>query len=334
MQTNMMVSIICLAYNHEKYIRETLDGFVSQKTNFPFEVIIHDDASRDHTADIIREYEEKYPNIIKPIYQSQNQYSQGTNIYKEYVLPKMSGKYVAFCEGDDFWSDSNKLQKQVAVMEQNPDCSLCVHKVAEIYEDGTANGTVFPSTPVNPGKMSSRDFFKIGRQYSFHTSSYFFRMEHFREYVLNPPEFTKKCDVGDEVYMLFFGHLGKIYYHEEMMSCYRRGVAGSWSVQNLTNVEKQISHGKHMIETLAAFDEHTKKQYHDICVQRIARQLSVTAVLEKSASRLLKRENREYWQCLSLARKLYIFCSAVMPTVMQRVYIHRVNVLNKKRGVK
>lgn len=328
-----MVSVICLAYNHEKYIRETLEGFVSQKTNFPFEVIIHDDASKDKTADIIREYEKKYPDIIKPVYQIQNQYSQGTNIYKEFVLPQMSGKYVAFCEGDDYWSDPYKLQKQVDVMEENPDCSLGVHKVAEIYADGTANGTVFPSVPVKPGKMTSREFFMIGRVYSFHTSSYFFRMEHFRQFVMNPPEFTKKCDVGDEVYMLYYGHLGNIYYHEEAMSCYRRGVAGSWSVQNLTNFSKQISHGNHMVETLKSFDEFTDMQYHDICVQRIARQLAITTVLEKNAGRLLKKENREYWQCLSPARKMYIACSAIMPDIMQRAYLRRVNSLNKRRGV-
>ena len=173
----------------------------------------------------------------------------------------------------------------------------------------------------------------IGRQYSFHTSSYFFRMEHFREFVLNPPEFTKKCDVGDEVYMLFFGQLGNIYYHDEIMSCYRRGVAGSWSVQNLKNVDKQIAHGNHMIDTLTAFDEYTNKQYHDICVQRIARQLAVTTVLAKDAGRLLKKENCEYWRCLSLLRRVFIICSAIMPSIMQRVYIRRMNGLNGKRGV-
>ena len=329
----MMVSVICLAYNHGKYVRETLEGFVSQKTDFPFEVIVHDDASTDNTADIIREYEKKYPDIIKPIYQVQNQYSQKVDIYKEFELPRMSGKYVAFCEGDDYWSDPYKLQKQVDAMEQNPDCSLCVHKVAEIFEDGTANGIFFPSVPVKPGMMSSHEFFVIGREYNFHTSSYFFRMEHFREFVMNPPEFTKKCDVGDEVYMLFFGQLGNIFYHEEVMSCYRRGVAGSWSVQNLTNMDRQIKHGYHMVDTLAAFDEYTNKKYHDICVQRIARQLAITTVLSKNAGSLLKRENCEYWQCLSLVKKVYIVCSAVMPGVMQRVYIHRVNLLNRKRGV-
>ena len=108
----IMVSICCLTYNHEPYIRDCLEGFVNQKTNFKFEVIIHDDASTDKTADIIREYESKYPDIIKPIYQTENQYSQGIKFGKKYIYPKMRGKYVAFCEGDDYWCDNNKLQKQ------------------------------------------------------------------------------------------------------------------------------------------------------------------------------------------------------------------------------
>jgi glycosyltransferase involved in cell wall biosynthesis len=101
----IMVSVSCCAYNHEKYIRKCLDGFVRQKTNFKFEVIVHDDASTDNTAEIIREYEKLYPNIIKPIYQKENQYSQGISIKKQYMLPKLQGKYIATCEGDDWWID-------------------------------------------------------------------------------------------------------------------------------------------------------------------------------------------------------------------------------------
>ena len=108
---NIMVSVICLCYNHENYVKDALEGFVKQKTTFPFEVLIHDDASTDKSAEIIREYEAKYPDIIKPTYQTENQYSQGVKILRTYLLPKVRGKYIAFCEGDDFWTDENKLQK-------------------------------------------------------------------------------------------------------------------------------------------------------------------------------------------------------------------------------
>ena len=108
-----MVSVFCTAYNHEAYIRDALEGFVSQQTNFPFEVLIHDDASTDGTANIIREYAQKYPNIIRPVYQTQNQYSQKVPIIKTFLGPIAQGKYIAYCEGDDYWCDPLKLQRQV-----------------------------------------------------------------------------------------------------------------------------------------------------------------------------------------------------------------------------
>ena len=103
----IMVSIVCNAYNQEKYISEAIESFLMQKTNFEFEVLIHDDASTDHTPDIIRSYERKYPDIIFPIYQTKNQYSQGIHITPKYQIPRARGKYIALCEGDDYWTDSN-----------------------------------------------------------------------------------------------------------------------------------------------------------------------------------------------------------------------------------
>ena len=125
MSQNMMVSVICNTYNHGPYVRDALEGFVTQQTNFPFEVLVHDDASTDNTADIIREYEAKYPEIIKPIYQTENQYSQKVRIDRTFQIPRITGKYVAVCEGDDYWTDPMKLQKQVDFLESHPDYSLC-----------------------------------------------------------------------------------------------------------------------------------------------------------------------------------------------------------------
>lgn len=129
-----LLSICCLAYNHAPYIRQCLDGFMMQKTDFAFEVLIHDDASTDGTADIIREYEAKYPDIIKPIYQTENQYSKGIKISGTYQFPRAKGKYIAMCEGDDYWIDPLKLQKQVDFLEANEDYSLCCHRY-KIYDE-------------------------------------------------------------------------------------------------------------------------------------------------------------------------------------------------------
>ena len=127
MNDDVVVSVLCIAYNHEKYIRSALDGFVNQKTNFRYEVLINDDASTDHTAAIIAEYEAKYPDIIKPVYQTENQYSKGVFITKSILFPRSKGKYTAICEGDDYWCDENKLQKQVDFLESHEGYAACVH---------------------------------------------------------------------------------------------------------------------------------------------------------------------------------------------------------------
>ncbi len=125
-----LVSIRCTVYNHEPYLRQCLDGFVMQQTNFPFEVIVHDDASTDGSAAIIREYAEKYPDMIKPIFETENQYSKHDGslgrILKAAIHP--ASKYIAVCEGDDFWTDPQKLQIQVDFLESHPDYSFSVHE--------------------------------------------------------------------------------------------------------------------------------------------------------------------------------------------------------------
>ena len=124
--TKPIVSICCITYNHENYIRDAIEGFLMQKTTFPIEIIIHDDASTDKTAEIVKSYAEKHPDLILPILQAENQYSKGIPI-STYAYPKARGKYIAFCEGDDYWTDPYKLQKQVDFLESNPDCSWCFH---------------------------------------------------------------------------------------------------------------------------------------------------------------------------------------------------------------
>lgn len=130
-----VVSVCVITYNHGKYIRQCLDGILMQEVTFPYEILIHDDASPDNTAEIIREYEVKYPEIIKPIYQTVNQYSQGIDVGK-YNFERAVGKYIALCEGDDYWSDPKKLQMQVDFLEKNPEYMGTAHSVLIVDENG------------------------------------------------------------------------------------------------------------------------------------------------------------------------------------------------------
>lgn len=121
-----LVSICCLSFNHSTYIRRCIEGFLMQQCDFEFEVLIHDDASTDGTADIIRGFEKRNQDKIKPIYQNINQYSKGINPTFEYNFPRAKGKYIAMCEGDDYWTDPLKLQKQVDFLENNLEYSFVV----------------------------------------------------------------------------------------------------------------------------------------------------------------------------------------------------------------
>lgn len=132
----IIVSIRCLTYNQEPFIRQCLDGFVNQKTTFRFEAIVHDDASTDGTAEIVREYAEKYPEIIKPIFEEKNLWCRDYNLLVKKMQTACTGKYVAFCEGDDFWTDSYKLQKQVDFMESHPEYVMIATNYDIIDRDG------------------------------------------------------------------------------------------------------------------------------------------------------------------------------------------------------
>lgn len=128
--TPPLLSICIITYNHEKYIRQCLEGVLMQKTTFPFEIIIGEDCSTDNTRTVVQEFESRYPDIIKPIYHERN--VGGARNGFEFCYPRLKGKYIAICEGDDYWIDPNKLQKQVDFLEQNPDYVLCFHRVKSV----------------------------------------------------------------------------------------------------------------------------------------------------------------------------------------------------------
>lgn len=216
-----VVSICCIAYKHEKFIRECLDGFVMQKTNFPFEVIVHDDASPDKTADIIREYEEKYPDIIKPIYQTQNQFSQKIKPLWEYVFPRARGKYMAICEGDDFWCDPGKLQMQYDFMESHPDYSLCMHGkyVLDHFNKYLYSAAFVKNFPENGTDFARR--IALG-EYLFSTQTMFIRKSCFDAKFDEIYRDSRSAPMSDLQIAFHLALSGKIKCIERRMAVYRR----------------------------------------------------------------------------------------------------------------
>lgn len=264
MDNEIKVSVYCLAYNHEKYIRDCLEGFVRQKTNFKYIVIVHDDASTDSTPSIIREYCDKYPEIFVPILQKENQYSKRINIIEKYIEPLLVGKYVAVCEGDDYWCDEHKLQKQYEIMEAHPEYSASVHQTKSVncltHEEGLCSK--LKDTGVVDINIIFRD-----RGPVYQTSSLFYR----KELTYNKPSFCYIARrVGDYPFEMHLALQGKIHFTNEIMSIYRQFTESSWSLQNKKNIDLELEHYEEMAKVLEAVDQYSKFKYHNVLKRTIA----------------------------------------------------------------
>ena len=318
---NIMVSILCTAYNHEKYIRQCLDGFIMQKTNFKFEVIVHDDASTDNTANTIHEYEKKYPDIIKPIYQKENQYSKGVSISK-IMCVKCRGKYVASCEGDDFWIDELKLQKQVDALENNTECKGCVCTVHDVDEDGTPLNLTHPSTPFESSAIDIEDFLKLATtEYVFQTSSFMFLKEDYSKYIFNPPEFRKVSPVGDWPMLLYFCTKGNLYYINDEMSCYRRNAVGSYTTTMVeTTIQKRKKYNQGLIDMINAFDKYTDYKYHNYCEQfseRFVKYYYDCLKDERNFKEIVNKRYRKFFKEESVYDKIFILSKVYAPFLIK-----------------
>lgn len=221
---DIKVSIVCITYNHVDYIRDAIESFLMQKTNFNYEILIHDDASTDGTSEILKDYVSKYSDKIKVIFQKENQYSKGIKISQTYLYPIAQGKYIAICEGDDFWFDPYKLQKQYDYMEEHKDCFLCIH--GNIVIDAKT------SKPIGKNILSKQlkeytledAISGLGRDVA--TNTFFYR----REIAELQPKFKKISPCGDYIIPILCAEKGKIVYLPAIMSVYRR-----WSKESVTS---------------------------------------------------------------------------------------------------
>jgi glycosyltransferase involved in cell wall biosynthesis len=252
-----LVSICCITYNHAKYVRECLDGFLMQKTTFEYEIIMHDDASTDETQEIINSYCRKHPNLFRTVYQQFNLYAKGIRgIAANYVYPLAKGKYIAVCEGDDYWTDPYKLQKQVDFMEDNPDVNFSMGRVQFLYQQ---TGEFKPKKefvkPGSKGLFSVKDYLK---QPFSHTSTFLFRNNY-----LPAPEWVSEVLAGDQTSVIIMtGANGKIKFHDETFSVYR--VNQSSITQ--TNLLGML---KNNIQTFNYWNQYLDYKYNGLIKSRI-----------------------------------------------------------------
>lgn len=234
---DVMLSIHCLTFNHANFIENAINGFLMQETNFRFEVLINDDASNDGNQEIIRRYAAKYPNLILPIYQVNNTYSKGHKT-AFFNSMRVKGRYTALCEGDDFWVDKDKLQKQVDYLETHSDVVMCGHDVSEISADGEV--IRLRTLNLSKGKRYSQNEIIFG--FNLPSKSAVWRS--------NLPCLGPKMPFGDTFLFSYYGNFGKAYNFKEVMGVYRIHLRGVWSG---LSAEEQIDSSKQILKQIPEY---------------------------------------------------------------------------------
>ncbi|MBQ7637847.1 MAG: glycosyltransferase [Clostridia bacterium] len=236
--------MVCLCYNHADTVAGAIESVLSQKTDFPFELIVHDDCSTDGTADTVRRYAEKYPDVIVPVLQSENR-MKSCNIAETYIAPLLRGRFVAICEGDDYWLSPDKLQKQTEVMLGDPGITMCFHAVMQLDSLGR-------QTPFRPVKGSSfvpsPIIVKRGGMFC-PSVSLMVR----RDIADMWPDFRRLADVYDYPLQVLSAAEGKVYYIDEIMAVYRFAHRGSWTAS--MSVSNDFTHIENEIKWLSLFNE-------------------------------------------------------------------------------
>lgn len=300
---DIVVSVFCSAYNHEKYIAQCLDSILSQKTNFKFELLINDDASTDKTAEIIRKYQNKYPEIVIPVYQETNQYSKNIHISRTFLLPRARGKYIAVCEGDDYWVDDSKLQVQVDLMEKHPEIDMCTNGAVKI-KDGKKVGFITPSTVQ---KIFTPKEVICGGGNMFATNSIFYR-KNMRD---NTPRFIHYMEF--DYSMQVWGSLrGGILYIPKIMSAYRVMADNSWSMRMKANPNAYIKHLKKVEQMESILAEEIDEKYKDVVLEDLTSVRFSILEAEGNYGQLKQPEYAKCFRSFSFRRKIKFYCKKLL----------------------
>lgn len=293
------LTICCITYNHKDTIRKSLNGFLMQKTNFDYEIYIHDDCSTDGTVDILKEYENKYPNKINVIYQKENQFSKGKKGLKDFIFPKINSKYIALCEGDDWWIDDNKLQIQLDLLESNDSLTGCFHLTEMIDLKTNQFIEYYPFKKYKRKKIFSLEdgFFE------FPTSSVVYRFDKFKEDILYL--YPNNIINGDTWFASFYLLNGNIAYINKAMSVRTINGNGIWEGTNAQNT-KYIKYSNEFInfpvEMEKLFNKYNQKSPFEFV--EYFEPIIDSAIVNKE-EKIIDEINQKYFQKFYKSNKNY-----------------------------
>jgi glycosyltransferase involved in cell wall biosynthesis len=290
-----IVSISCITFNQVNYIRQTLDSFLNQETNFLVEILIHDDASTDGTDLIILEYSNNYPDIFKPKIQKENQYSKKGFSFAFLELKRARGKYIAFCEGDDYWSNKRKLYKQVNLLENDSNSSLCFHTTEYLFSESVPKFEINkPQFIPNNNRFELMDLIEFDSQL-ISNCSVMIRSDR----IQNLPLWITNAPIGDLPICLYLATFGSMAFIDEPMSVYRVNSIGSWSNELSTSRLNRISHLKKLKIMWIEFDKWTNFEYSKSIKTRTLQINRALVVAKLSSSRFFRFFLNLYRQILT-----------------------------------
>lgn len=265
-----LVSVFVLVYNHEKYISGALDGILMQKVEFEYEIVLGEDCSTDNSREIILRYAQKHPGKFKLILHEKN---VGAMKNQMAVLSVCTGKYIAMCEGDDYWTDPLKLQKQADFLEANPEYSGASHQSLVIFDD---------ETDKQPKLFREHDLTDIETQHLldgrlFHTASLMFRSEIIKKHSL-----PKDITAGDRALFFLLAACGKIHYSNEVMCMYRKHAGGVSSWVTTEMLEKDLKIVPWISKINPEFPGHRYYQFLHLVALSYPNSLSIFGVIKHS----------------------------------------------------
>lgn len=253
-----LASVVYMTYNQERYIEDAMDSFLKQETSFPFEIVVHDDASTDRTIELIESYAKKYPNIIRTIFQKKNQFSQPKKNALLAAVSYTKGKYLAFCEGDDYWINNKKLEIQISEMQKNPKCEMSFHPALAQYENGKKQEKIISKHCSDNYIFTSNEVILGGGGFC-PTASLIIDRSVFERI----PEWFWDVPVGDYFLQILASLSGGALYLKDVMSVYRIGSMGSWSVRMENDENYAYSYLIRILKSIEDINNYTNKKYQN-----------------------------------------------------------------------
>ena len=312
------ITVIVMTYNHKDYIKQALDSILSQTIDVDFDILIHDDCSNDGPYQILLDYQNKYPKKIIIVRQESRKFlDEGFNMMIfNHVVPHIDSKYVAYCDGDDYWCDNIKLQKQYDFMESHKDYSMCFHCAYQLRPNNDMSSKWFIK---EEGDITLQDLINENPGIPIATSSLFVRGNVFKDF----SDWRKSYSIEDLPLYMTAALEGKIHRLKDIMCVYRQFSIGSWSSQNKDNIKRLITHQENLIKGATLFDEQTNHKYHNLVANHVEGCQFRIAMIRQDYRFIFLKKNKRFVKQLSAKERLSLKLQYRLPCLY--------NLLHKKK---